>query len=618
MAPLIKDTLDLATPASDSSQSSRESSSATHLRGDALSLEVHVKVHGSRVTEVGRGLPPRTEPFEEQTSTMIVFPQGAVLRLSTSVTAGQMLVLTNLKTRQDAICRVIKVRANGQLSAYVEVEFTSRQSGYWGISFPGETSSASSSPASRPPASPAAATPSASVQSSRPAAVPPASPKPAPSLQAQNPSAAAVVPPAPTKAPLPTSAFASFGTQEKVQAPASEIVKNALPESQTRSATPVAPVSEPPLDEAKLTAAIGSVQPPNSPAPLPSLSLEDLIGDTDSRAASGLAASSLASAAELHAPAIAAPDAAETPEVSSSAHSDRPMFGARLDSSLSGSASSPEASPRNWLLVAACVGGLFVAGAGGFFIFRPHAPSHVSAAAPAASQISANPLPDPPADSSVTGVPVTPATVGASANSSTISPERPLAPGRATPIVAPPAASIPASTELAVRPQPAPKPVVTSAMVTETLDAHPIAPQHTGDAAATEAPSVDSSAAVSGSGAALPGSVSAPSSISIPTPSLQPEGPVKVGGQVKEPRLIFAPPPIYPQNALEVNVQGDVVIQAVIDKKGSVADAHVVSGPTMLRQAALAALRRWKYQPSTLDGQPVSVQMLVTIRFHHQ
>jgi hypothetical protein len=42
---------------------------------------------------------------------------------------------------------------------------------------------------------------------------------------------------------------------------------------------------------------------------------------------------------------------------------------------------------------------------------------------------------------------------------------------------------------------------------------------------------------------------------------------------------------------------------------------QVVSGPAMLRGPALTALRRWKYEPSTLNGQPTEVQMLVTIKF---
>ena len=101
----------------------------------------------------------------------------------------------------------------------------------------------------------------------------------------------------------------------------------------------------------------------------------------------------------------------------------------------------------------------------------------------------------------------------------------------------------------------------------------------------------------------------------LPPPTIQPDGPVKIGGNVKEPRLISSVLPVYPIGAIQAGVQGDVVIQTTIDKDGKVVEMHVVSGPTMLRQAALDALRRWKYEPSMLDGQPVAVQMQVTIKF---
>ena len=137
MTPL-KDTLEVATPAAEATTaqvSERPKPESGHLRADAVSLDVPVKVHGSRVTDVVRGITPHTEPFEEQTSTMIVFPQGGVLRMATAVTAGQMVVLTNLKSGHDAICRVIKVRAYAQTQSYVELEFTNRQPGYWGVHF---------------------------------------------------------------------------------------------------------------------------------------------------------------------------------------------------------------------------------------------------------------------------------------------------------------------------------------------------------------------------------------------------------------------------------------------------------------------------------------------------
>ena len=94
-----------------------------------------MKVHGSRVTEVVRGITPHTEPFEEETTTMIVFAHGGVLRMSTNVGSGQMLVITNIKTGQDAICRVVKVRSYTNVASYVEVEFTHALPGYWGVRF---------------------------------------------------------------------------------------------------------------------------------------------------------------------------------------------------------------------------------------------------------------------------------------------------------------------------------------------------------------------------------------------------------------------------------------------------------------------------------------------------
>jgi len=100
-----------------------------------------------------------------------------------------------------------------------------------------------------------------------------------------------------------------------------------------------------------------------------------------------------------------------------------------------------------------------------------------------------------------------------------------------------------------------------------------------------------------------------------PAPEITPDVPVKVGGQVKEPRLLASTLPIYPAFAKQSNTQGDVVIRATINKDGRVAHMNVVSGPTSLRQAAIDALGRWKYEPSKLDGQPVEVQIFVTIKF---
>lgn len=90
---------------------------------------------------------------------------------------------------------------------------------------------------------------------------------------------------------------------------------------------------------------------------------------------------------------------------------------------------------------------------------------------------------------------------------------------------------------------------------------------------------------------------------------------MRVGGDVKEPRLITLKQPVYPTVAKQAHIQGNVVISTQIDKVGNVVHMQVISGPTMLRQAALDALRQWKYAPSTLNGQPISIEMLVTVKF---
>src|SRR5580658_11141389 len=142
MAPLTKEP-EVLTPAADATASrpgaqtaKPAAPAAPGVRADAVSVEVQVRVYGSRITQVPGQAEPNSEPFEEQTSTMIVFPQGAVIRMSTAVNVGQMLVVTNLKSRQDAICRVVKVRTFSNLQGYVEVEFTHKQPGYWNVYFP--------------------------------------------------------------------------------------------------------------------------------------------------------------------------------------------------------------------------------------------------------------------------------------------------------------------------------------------------------------------------------------------------------------------------------------------------------------------------------------------------
>jgi protein TonB len=60
------------------------------------------------------------------------------------------------------------------------------------------------------------------------------------------------------------------------------------------------------------------------------------------------------------------------------------------------------------------------------------------------------------------------------------------------------------------------------------------------------------------------------------------------------------------------------VIQASISKTGTVVATKVLSGPPVLREAAVNALLHWKYKPATLDGLPIAVDITVTMSFHNE
>lgn len=103
----------------------------------------------------------------------------------------------------------------------------------------------------------------------------------------------------------------------------------------------------------------------------------------------------------------------------------------------------------------------------------------------------------------------------------------------------------------------------------------------------------------------------------VPGPPAPPKNPavVRVGGNVKPPQLVQKIQPQYPTVARMAHVQGQVVIDAVISKNGSVISEHAVSGPSLLVQSALEAVKQWKYKPTYLNGQPVDLAMEVTVDF---
>jgi TonB family protein len=89
----------------------------------------------------------------------------------------------------------------------------------------------------------------------------------------------------------------------------------------------------------------------------------------------------------------------------------------------------------------------------------------------------------------------------------------------------------------------------------------------------------------------------------------------RVGGHAVPPRLLKSALPEYPVLARQRHIEGDVVVQADIDVKGNVKSVKAISGSELLRDAALSAVRQFKYSPAQLDGNATTSQVLVTVKF---
>jgi TonB family protein len=98
--------------------------------------------------------------------------------------------------------------------------------------------------------------------------------------------------------------------------------------------------------------------------------------------------------------------------------------------------------------------------------------------------------------------------------------------------------------------------------------------------------------------------------------SIETAGAVKVSPSVMDENLIVQRVPAYPEVAKMNGVVGDVVMQALISKEGTVKRVHVMEGDSRLRSAAEEAVYKWRYRPYVLHGQPVEVATTVTVNFN--
>jgi protein TonB len=94
-----------------------------------------------------------------------------------------------------------------------------------------------------------------------------------------------------------------------------------------------------------------------------------------------------------------------------------------------------------------------------------------------------------------------------------------------------------------------------------------------------------------------------------------PQAPLRIGGDIKEPKKLRDVKPAYPEIAQAAGVQGIVILETVIDVDGTVRDAKVLRSVPLLDQAALDAVRQWVFTPTVFNGVPVPVIMTVTVNF---
>lgn len=92
-------------------------------------------------------------------------------------------------------------------------------------------------------------------------------------------------------------------------------------------------------------------------------------------------------------------------------------------------------------------------------------------------------------------------------------------------------------------------------------------------------------------------------------------GPLRVGGNVQAKRIINRVQPAYPQEARKEGISGTVRLHVIVAKDGSIKQLEVMSGHPLLQQAALDAVRQWRYQSTLLNGSPVEIDTTIDVIF---
>jgi protein TonB len=98
-------------------------------------------------------------------------------------------------------------------------------------------------------------------------------------------------------------------------------------------------------------------------------------------------------------------------------------------------------------------------------------------------------------------------------------------------------------------------------------------------------------------------------------PPPPPAKPKRIGGELQAPALIHRVEPEYPGVAVGGKVSGTVILEATVNESGAVTEVTVLRSIKVLDQAAIKAVKQWRYQPLVLNGQPVPFILVVTVTF---
>jgi protein TonB len=204
---------------------------------------------------------------------------------------------------------------------------------------------------------------------------------------------------------------------------------------------------------------------------------------------------------------------------------------------------------------------------------------------------------------------------GVSTSASQAQPQQP----QRQPQIQPQRQATPAPAAAPSRPAPAP---TTPAVVAAARTAPPAPAARPAAAPAPAAPLISDAIDASAVDPALRTATYVPGPVATPTPNdgvivvtAKDEGPLRVSAGVLQGMLLAPIRPVYPQMARTAHVEGSVVLDAVISKKGTVENVHAVSGPMILREAAIEAIQSARYQPYRLNEEPIEVETTITIAF---